>query len=92
MFMKSLIKFITCNDVSGCQVDIYMHQSDLSSWVTHQPAMYPGLLPPVYVSTVTHLDVRWMFGGVANLKAVLCLDVGDAVITVDWERVGVMGG
>jgi len=48
--------------------------------------MYPGLLPPVYVSTVTHLDVRWMFGGVANLKAVLCLDVGDAVVTVDWER------
>ena len=37
--------------------------------------------------------VGWMSGGVANLKAVLCLDVGgDAVGTVDWERAGVMGG
>ena len=55
--------------------------------------MYPGLLPQVFLCTVTHLGVRWMSGGVACHKAVFCLDVcGDVVATVVLERVGVIGG
>ena len=43
---------------------------------TSTPADLPD--PPFRFSTIwfrDYLDVRWTSGGVANLKAVLCLDV-----------------